>query len=87
MNKAFSSLTDLTYTPVFPILRAQDWRQPPFILRLVCFWKMCTTGDGEIFTNGGRGDHSNSPVFNNKLHKEKVNSWYTGTIITAVTSQ
>lgn len=39
------------------------------------------------FINGGRGDHFDSPIFNNRLDKEKVNSWYTGTIITAVTSQ
>lgn len=67
--------TDLPYTSICPILIAQDWRQLPRTQRSVCFWKMCTTGDGEIFINGGRGDHSDSPVVNNRLHKGKVNSW------------
>jgi len=82
-------LTDLPCTPVRPILIAQDWRWLPFFFtqRLAYLWKMCTIGDGEIFINGGRGDHSDIPIFNNSLHKEKVNSWYTGTIITAVASQ
>lgn len=44
-------------------------------------------GDGEVFINGGRGDHSDSPIFNNRLHKEMINSWYVSTIITAATSQ
>lgn len=33
-----------------------------------------STGDGDI--SGGRGVCSDNPAFNNRLHREKVNSWY-----------
>lgn len=45
----------------------------------------CTIGDGEVRVSGDRGDHSDSPIFNNGLHRETVTSWYTGTVIAETT--